>query len=168
MTQPISVTAVFRSSPLRGFAMVVVAAAAGTTLLDVLLGVVTHHILPWRGLGTQVACTTAGAAIGHGLARLGNRRRPTWIRVSPLGLEIAHRGAPFLIAWTDIVTARVRRRRLVPVLEIIPTDLYALRVQLPSRDLPPVRDTALGCALVVDLSDFRPGARALSAALPHR
>jgi len=116
-------------------------------------------------LAQQVAVGAFGTALGYGIAMWQRRNRRTWVRVSPTGLELVHRGVPVVLAWPDIEVARVRRRRLMPVLEIIPTDLYAVRVDLPSRDLPPIRQTALGPAFVLDLSDFRPGARTLRDAL---
>jgi hypothetical protein len=107
----------------------------------------------------------AGVALGAGLMIWYLRRHPSWIRVCATGLEIAYRGAPVSLAWPGLTVARVRRRYPLSILEIIPTDMYAIRADLPSRDLPPIRDTPLGPAFVLSLVGFHPGTRALRAAL---
>jgi hypothetical protein len=156
---------IFRSSPARGLAIAAVLPALAITALWLSASWIADKPVPLVPLARQLAAGALGAALGYGIAMWHRRNRRTWVRVSPAGLELAYRGVPIVLAWPDIEVARVRRRRLMPVLEIIPTDLYAVRVDLPSRDLPPIRQTALGPAFVMDLSDSRPGARALRGVL---
>jgi len=157
---------IFRSSPARPFTIFGLLVIPLTLVLWSLLGWLADKPVDYAAALRSGTASLLGVAIGGGLVTWRLRRRPTWVRVSPAVLEVSYRGAALTFAWTDLVGARVRRRWLQPVLEIIPTDLYATRVELPSRDLPPIRQTTLGPAFVLFLSDFRPGARALRAALP--
>jgi hypothetical protein len=142
-------------------AIAVVMQVLVTVILWLSMSWIADKPVPLAPLARQLTAVTLGVGLGCAIVMWHRRNRRTWVRVSPAGLELAYRGVPVVLAWPDIEVARVRRRRLLPVLEILPTDLYAVRVDLPSRDLPPIRQTALGPAFVMDLSDFRPGARAL-------
>jgi hypothetical protein len=98
-----------------------------------------------------------------------HRGRPTWIRVSGLGIELAQRGDPVFVGWSQITAARVRHRWIFAVLEVTPADLYAVRTALPSRDLPAIRYRRGVAVFRVEVGAIRPGRSALRAALTqHR
>ncbi|GIM98256.1 hypothetical protein Ato02nite_100490 [Paractinoplanes toevensis] len=72
-----------------------------------------------------------------------------------------------VIGWADITSARVRRRGPLATLEITPRDLYGLRVDLPSRDLPRIRYRNGRPVLIIDIGIFNPGPATLRAELNH-
>lgn len=99
-----------------------------------------------------------------------SRRRPTWVRSSAAGVEIATRGSdPVFVGWADVISADVRRRGLVAtVLEVAPADIGRPATADPDADLPLLRDTPNGPAYVAELSSVRPGPAALRAELARR
>jgi hypothetical protein len=62
----------------------------------------------------------------------------------------------------------VRRAGLLTVLEIVPRDLYALHVDLPSRDLSPIRYVDGQAVLTIEIGYLRPYPNRLRAELTRQ
>jgi len=121
--------------------------------------------LAWDDTGSVLAIAAAGATIGAAINIWRMRRNPIWIRVSAAGIELAPRGRPVLLPFDNIDVARVRRRGLLARLEVTPKDLYAIRTELPSRDLPLIRYKRDRAILTMEIGLLRPGPRRLQAEL---
>jgi hypothetical protein len=114
-----------------------------------------------------LAVAATGGAVGAAINMWRLRRHPVWLRVSAAGMELAPRGRPFFLSWDDIDLVQVRRRGPLARLEVTPKDLYAIRTELPHRDLPRVRHTAEHAILTMGVGFLRPGPRRLRAELNH-
>lgn len=158
----------FRDSVPRALFILVPTVVAGWTLMALLLSAPSGHGVGWDHLGS-LPLPVAAALAGFGGAAWRLRGRPTWIRVSALGIELAQRGDPVFVAWPQIASARVRGRWIFAALEVIPVDLYAVGCALPSRDLPRIRYTRGVAVFRVEAGTMRPGLSALRAVLArHR
>ncbi|KUL40196.1 hypothetical protein ADL15_07665 [Actinoplanes awajinensis subsp. mycoplanecinus] len=118
----------------------------------------------WDVLSSLPLPLVAGS-VGFGVGARLQRSRPTWIRVSSFGIELAQRGDPIIIPWSNITAARVRRRWIFAVLEVTPADLYAVTAVLPSRYLPRVHHKRGVPMFRIEVGMIRPGLRDLRAAL---
>ncbi|MEU7903481.1 hypothetical protein [Actinoplanes sp. NPDC049118] len=157
----------FRHSVLRALFIVVGTIVAAWVLVRLLLSALTGYDMGWDDLGSLQA-PLIGAMIGCGGAAWQQRGRPTWIRVSELGIELAQRGDPVFIAWPQIMAVQVRRRWIFAVLEVTPADLYAVRSALPSRDLPAIRYRRGVAMFRIEIGMIQPGRSALRAAIGER
>ena len=136
--------------------------AAGGVLIELLDGAG----LGWRDWAAAAADALPLALLIAALAAAQVWQRRTWVRISSGGVELAARGGdPVLLDWAEIVSARVRRRWLWTVLDVVPVDPYNVRSVEPQRDPPRMRDTGYGAAFTVEVGGLRPGPAALRAAL---
>jgi len=106
-----------------------------------------------------------GTLAGYSVRAWRDHRRPTWIRVSGLGIELAQGGDPVFVPWSQIRSVRVRRRWIFALLEVTPADPYAVRSAQPGRDLPNIRHRRGVAMFRVEVGTIRPGLSALRAAL---
>jgi hypothetical protein len=159
----------FRSSPARTFAAMVVILAltymAVSPLVDLLLG---DGGDPWWSTFLQavvLAMLAAGALTFSARSSLS-----TWIRISDGGIEMAAQGSdPIWLAWPDIAGAVVRRTGLRTVLEVTPADLDSVHpVQGAGPGWPTMTETGTGTAFTADLTQVWPGPRALRRELTRR
>lgn len=164
MAAPSPDAVLFRNSTLRTLFIVVATIVAAWALTALLSSVLTGQSMGWNDLDALLP-PLIGAMIGFGAAAWQHRGRPTWVRVSGLGIELAQRGDPVFIGWSQITAARVRRRWIFAVLEVTPADLYVVRSALPSRDLPTIRYRRGVAVFRVDVGAIRPSRSALRAAL---
>jgi len=162
---PTSDAVLFQLSVPRALFSLVAAVLAASLLMHLLLAALAGHGPSWDDLGFSLLSPVVGAVVGFGLSAWQRRRRPTWVRVSGLGLELAQHGDPVFIAWSQITAAQVRRRWIFAVLEVTPADLYAVKSALPSRDLPRIRYARGVPKFSIEVGTIRPGLPALRAAL---
>ncbi|MGK5685293.1 hypothetical protein [Actinoplanes sp. URMC 104] len=142
------------------------AAAAGVATLRLLLAAVTGRGPQWADLAGSVGPAALGAFLGCAVVAAAKGWHRGRVTVSDAGLLLAAaRSRGVLIGWDDVVAARVRRRGLLAVLEVVPRDLHALRAELPSRDLPRIRQAGGRPVLSMDVGFLRPGPAELRAAL---
>lgn len=100
-------------------------------LIDLLDG----EIMSWRHLGGTAAGLLPIAVVGAALVAWQIRRRPTWVRVSCGGIELAANGSdPILLDRSEIVCARVRRRGLRAVPDVVPADPDTVRSTDPAEN----------------------------------
>lgn len=158
----------FRSSPLRTFAAVLVIVAAAYLLVTPLV----NRLVGGDGdlLATAVQAGIAGVLVGGGFALSARSSLPTWVRVSAAGLELAAQGSdPVLLAWPDIRGVVVRRTLTRTVLEVTPVDLDRVHpVDGEGPGWPTMTDTDAGAAFTADLTQVWPGPRALRRELARR
>jgi hypothetical protein len=138
-------------------------AAAAVVIFWLLFTVLVGRNVAWQSLVMTALTTAVGALIGNAVGTWRRRGQPVWVRVSPAGIEMAPHGQAVLVAWGNIVTARVRRRGLLTALEVVPVDLYALRTDQASRNLPRLRYPAGRATLSMDVGLLRPGPAVLRA-----
>ncbi|GAB1644313.1 hypothetical protein [Krasilnikovia sp. MM14-A1259] len=129
------------------------------------LAVLSGLSVRWADLAQTAGSCGLGVLIVNAAVGRQRGRYWSWFRISDAGIEIGARRAGVFIDWEDILSAQVRRPGLLAVLEIVPRNLYALRVELPSRDLPRIRYSGGQPVLTVDAGYFRPGLDELRAAL---
>lgn len=166
VTAPAADSRLFRSSPTLYFLILVPATLLAVTAASLLIDLLDGAGLSWRQLGVRAAALLPFTAAGAGLVAWQIRRRPTWVRISSGGIELAVQGSdPILLDWSEIVCARVHRRGLRAVLDVVPADPDTVRSTGPHRVLPRMRDTADGTAFTADIVFLRPGPTALQAAL---
>jgi hypothetical protein len=161
---PTSDSVLFRSSVLRALFILVPTMIVVWVLTTLLPSALFGRGAAWDALRSFPA-PLVGAVVGFCVAAWLQRDRPTWIRVSDLGIELAQRGDPVFIAWSQIAVARVRRRWIFAVLEVRPADLCAVKCVLPSPYLPRIRYKRGIASFRIDVGAVRPGLRALRAAL---
>lgn len=119
---------------------------------------------PW----SMWLATAVGAVASAGFSTLLSRRRPTWVRVSSAGLELAIRGSnPVLLPWPGIASVRWRRRFGSSVLEITPMSWQAVRIRADAGPLPTPAIRHSQPVFIVDAWLLRPGRAALHNALAH-
>ena len=169
VTAPAADTRLFRSSPtwvtLILLCVAVPVAAFASLGLELLDGAAMSRRLMAEAVVDVLPYTVVAALVT--VWQLSRRR--TWVRISSGGMELAaHGGDPVLLDWSEIVSARVRRRWLWAVLEVVPVDLDTVRSVDPGRDLPRVRETDAGTAFTVEAGILRPGPTALRAELARR
>jgi hypothetical protein len=159
----------FRSSPVRTFAAMVVILTvtylAVSPLVNLVLG---DDRDPWWSTLLQavvLAVVAAGA-----LAFTARASLTTWIRVSDGGLEVAAQGSdPIWLAWPDIASVVVRRTTIRTVLEVTPVDLDSVHpVQGEGPGWPTMTETGTGTAFTADLTQLWPGPRSLRRELTRR
>jgi hypothetical protein len=159
----------FRSSPVRTFAaMVVILVITYVAVAPLVDLVVDDGGDPWWSTLLQavvLAVLAAGA-----LAFTARSSLSTWIRVSDGGLEMAAQGSdPIWLAWPDIASAVVRRTGLRTLLEVTPVDLDSVHpVQGEGPGWPTMTETGSGTAFTADLTQVWPGPRALRRELARR
>ncbi|WIM99814.1 hypothetical protein ACTOB_003479 [Actinoplanes oblitus] len=164
VTAPISDAMLFRHSVLRALFILVPVMIVAWALSMMLASTLLGHPVGW-GIHDFLPPPLVGMAVGFGVGALRQRRRPTWIRVSSLGIELAQRGDPVFVPWSSITAARVRRRWIFAVLEVIPADLHAVKAVLPSPYLPRVWYKRGVAMFRIEVGMIRPGLRDLRAAL---
>jgi hypothetical protein len=155
----------FRRSVPWDLFVLVPAVLAVSVLLRLLLSMLGGYGVSWDVIDANLSIPVLGMLAGYGVTAWQQRGRPTWVRVSSLGIELAQNGDPVFIAWSQITAARVRRRWIFAILEVAPVDLYAVRSALPSRDLPRIRYSRGVPMFRIEVYAFRPGLPALRAAL---
>jgi hypothetical protein len=156
----------FRSSVAWSLTFCVLLTVGSSIGVQALIWWLSGGHVDWVLAAGTVASLTIVVLITGGVTASQLRRRPTWIWVSSIGIEMVFRGGdPVLLAWSEIDAARVRRRGPFAVVNVVPADLYLVRCVLPSRDLPPIRNTAAGAAFTIDVGLLRPGPDALRGAL---
>jgi hypothetical protein len=152
----------FRSSPARTFAAMVVIIAA-TYMAVAPLGnfVLGDDGDPWWS--TLLQATILAALAAGALAFTARASLTTWIRVSDGGLEVAAQGSdPIWLAWPDIASVVVHRVGVRTVLEVTPVDLDSVHpVQGDGPGWPTMTETDIGTAFTADLTQLWPGPRAL-------
>jgi hypothetical protein len=158
---------VFRSSPLRTFAVVfaviVVAYLAVAPLVRLIVG-----DDPWWSAAAQAA--VIGLLVAGAVALSARSSITTWVRVSSAGLELAAQGSdPVLLDWQDIRHVVVRRVGLRTVLDVTPVDLDSVHpVDGDGPGWPTMTHTPDGPAFTADLTQIWPGPRALRRELTRR
>nr|BFE74965.1 hypothetical protein GCM10020092_082660 [Actinoplanes digitatis] len=157
MAAPAPDAVLFRSSTLRSLLILVATTVAAWVLAKVLISALVGHGVGWGDLGSSLLFPMVVPLTVFGGTAWQQRGRPTWIRVSGLGIELAQRGDPVFVPWSQIAEARVRRRWVFAVLEITPADLYAVRSALPSRDLPGILYRRGVAMFRVEVGTIRPG-----------
>ncbi|MFI1997014.1 hypothetical protein [Actinoplanes sp. NPDC020271] len=162
---PTAGAVLFRHSMLRALFVVVsvmiLAWALSMPLTSALLG----HPTGWDVLDSFPPLFLLPGAIGFGIGALRQRTHPTWIRVSTLGIELAQRGDPVFVPWSNVMTARVRRRWIFAVLDVIPADPNTVSAVRPSRYLPRFRYKHGVAMFRIEVGTIWPGRRNLQAAL---
>ncbi|MET8152550.1 hypothetical protein ACIBSW_16215 [Actinoplanes sp. NPDC049668] len=149
--------ALFRSSTVRALLILVAATVAAWVCAKLLISALIGHGVSWEDVGPSLLVPVVGALTFFGATAWRQRGRPTWIRVSGLGIELAQCGDPVFVPWSQITAAGVRGRWIFSALEITPADLYAVRSALPSRDLPAIRYRRGVAMFRVDVGAIRPG-----------
>jgi hypothetical protein len=167
---PAGHTVLFRSSPARTFAVMVVILAVSylvvSPLVNRMLGDANDPW--WSTLLQAIVLATLVAGVLAFTARASLR---TWVRVSDGGLEVAAQGSdPIWLAWADIATVVVRRTGVRTVLEVTPVDLDSVHpVQGgEGQGWPTMTETGIGTAFTADLTQLWPGPRALRRELARR
>jgi len=109
------------------------------------------------------------AACFAGFSLLFMRGRPPWVRVGPVGVELAaSRTDPVFIPWSAVSFARFRWRGPLMVLEITPSDLAAVAMGQRGGRRPRSRRRAGRVSFVVDVGVLRAGPTAIRAELCRR
>ncbi len=169
VSAPADDAVVFRSSPVRAFAamLVVVVAAylAVSPLVTMLLGGAAD---PW--LPTVLQAVVIGVLVAGAFTLSARSSLSTWVRVSRAGLELAAQGSdPVLLAWPDIAHVVVRRAGARTVLEVTPVHLDRVHpVDVEGPGWPAMTETPAGPAFTADLTQIWPGPRALRRELSRR
>lgn len=166
VTAPAPDAQLFRSSPTWAFLVILFLVMPVFAIIDLLLDLPEGADLGWRQVSETVGNSLLFALVAAGAAAWQIRRRRTWVRISSGGIELAADGGdPILIDWSEIICARIRRRGLWAVLDVVPTDPDTVRSTNPHRDLPRMRDTPDGTAFTVPAGGLRPRPAALRTAL---
>ena len=158
----------FRSSPLRTFAVmfavIVVAHLAVAPLVPLIVG----EDDPWWSAPAQAA--VIGLLVAGAVVLSARSSITTWVRVSAAGLELAAQGSdPVLLDWQDIRHVVVRRVGLRIVLEVTPVDLDSVHpVDGGGPGWPTMTHSPDGPAFTADLTQIWPGPRALRRELGRR
>lgn len=141
VTAPATYTRLFRSSPTRFALIVLIAAMPVTALVSLGIELLDGATMSWQQTAASVLDVLPYVIVVALVAVWQLGRRRTWVRFSSGGMEpAAHGGDPVLLDWSEIVSARVRRRWLWAILEVVPVDLDAVRSVDPGRDLPQMRE----------------------------
>jgi hypothetical protein len=165
LAAPSSDSLLFRHSVRQALFLGVAMVAVAWVPLRLLLSALTGLPVNGEDLAFSLLSVLVGTLIGYGVRAWRDHRRPTWIRVSGLGIELARRGDPVFVPWSQIRSVRVHRRWIFAVFEVAPVDLDAVRSVLPSRDLPSIRYRRGVAMFRVEVGTIRPGRSALRAAL---
>ena len=166
VTAPAPDAQLFRSSPAWMFLIIFAAALPAATAVILLLALLDGDSASWRRIGGAAGDSLPYCLLIAAGAAWQVRRRRTWVRISSGGIELAADGGdPILLDWSETRSARVHRRGLWAVLDVVPTDPDSVRSTDPRRDLPRMRDTADGKAFSVPVGGLRPGPAALRSAL---
>ncbi len=166
VTAPAADSQLFRSSPTWYLLIYVPAMLLGVTAVSLLIDLLDGVDLSWRHLGVKAAALLPATAAGAGFFAWQIWRRRSWVRISSGGVELAADGGdPILLDWSEIISARIRRRGLWAVLDVVPADPDTVHSTDSHRDLPRMRDTADGTAFTVQVGVLQPGPTALRTAL---
>lgn len=162
VTAPAADTRLFRSSPTWASVILLCAAVPVAAFVSLGFELLDGTAMSLRLMAAAVVDVLPYMVIAALVAAWQLARRRTWMRTSSGGMELAvHGGDPVLLDWSEIVSARVRRRWLWAVLEVVPVDLDTVRSVEPGRDLPRMRETDAGTAFTVGAGSLRPGPAAL-------
>ena len=165
VTAPADDTILFRSSPARTFAaMLVVIMVAYLAVSPLVRMVLADADDPWWL--TLLQGGVIGVLVAGALAFSARSSLSTWVRVSSAGLELAAQGSdPVWLAWADIQHVVVRRVGARTVLEVTPVDLDSVHAVEGEQAGGPAMD---GTAFTADLSQLWPGPRKLRRELEKR
>jgi hypothetical protein len=104
----------FRSSAVRSMVVAHLVLVVALVLVQLMIGALGGGLQVWQVIGS-VGLMAVCALVGTGACLVLARGRPTWIRISSIGVEMVFRGGePVLLAWSEIDVARVRRRDCSP------------------------------------------------------
>jgi hypothetical protein len=159
---PASDAVLFRSSPVRTFAVLFVLLMLSFGLVSPIVAVAAGGTgNPWWQTALQAGAIAALASAAYAYSTRASLT--TWVRVSSGGFELAAQESdPILLTWTDIAHVTVRRVGLRNVLEVTPLDLDRVHpVQGEGAGWPTMTETADGTSFTADLSEVWPGPRRL-------
>jgi hypothetical protein len=166
---PAGHTVLFRSSPARTFAAMVVILAVSYLIVSPLVNRMLGDAGdPWWS--TLLQAVVLATLVAGALAFTARASLRTWIRVSDGGLEVAAQGSdPIWLTWADIANVVVRRTGVRTVLEVTPVDLDSVHhVQGDGPGWPTMTETGVGTAFTADLTQLWPGPRSLRRELARR
>ena len=165
LAAPSSDAVLFRHSVRLALFVVVATVAVVLVPMRLLLSALTGLPVDGEDFAFSLSSALVGTLVGYGVVAWRDHRRPTWVRVSGPGIELAQHGDPVFVPWSRIRSARVRHGWIFAVLEVTPVDLYAVRSVAPSRDLPSIRYRRGVAMFRVGIGAIRPGLSAFRAAL---
>ena len=162
---PADDTILFRSSPARTFAaMLVVIVIAYLAVSPLVRMVLADADDPWWL--TLIQAGVIGVLVAGAFAFSARSSLSTWVRVSSAGLELAAQGSdPVWLAWADIQHVVVRRSGARTILEVTPVDLDRVHDVEGEEAGGPAMD---GTAFTADLSQLWPGPRRLRREIEKR
>ncbi|WP_326561976.1 hypothetical protein [Micromonospora sp. NBC_01796] len=104
-----------------------------------------------------------------GLGALGQRRRPTWVRLSGTGIELAAaRRQPVFVPWDAVEAVRFRWFGPFTMVEVTPTSMAATSTGPPTGWGPRIRQRAGRPTIVTEVGLLHPGPDVLRAELTRR